>query len=961
MLPLHSILQKTSAIPRFPEPIEGDSAREALLPRPDADDERLTRTMQSAHSNETEPHHVEIQAPLSGDSCTRAKFTDPVSVARRPFLKFASTVGETPGPYARVNTLTNVSQSGSRKRHYRQPTPDLRTPIGWRNWHKRAFRRLRAQTLSVSPGSMFAHAVTVDLSVSKSEENRSGVGTPDGEPITVVARAKSRAVSFFEEIEGWVLAAFVGACTAASAAWVEFVLEHLSDLRFGHCKGMAWLHRDFCCGSKSAVDLVGNRCLAAATGGIHLPRDHVDWDSRLADIEDPFRNGAFAVNPQIPDPLKSFGRLPPTIDERAEWVPWSQTLGLHSFVSVLDPLFYVWISVLLAVCAAVLCKRIAPAAGGSGIAELKTILGGFSLRNVLTPWTLVIKVIGLAMAVPSGLGLGKEGPMVHVGSCFADLASRLSWTRRPTDNTKKMALISAGAAAGVSTAFGAPVGGVLFALEEVSTYFPPSTLYKTLMCSVIASLVLKRTNPSSSGNGTVFQLDAIALQGRWEIVELVPFVLLAAAGGVLGACFIKLNLRLSHWRARSKKIKEPRGMYEKLKKNIMGDAVLEVFVIALLAASMNYFVPMLRWSSTMLMTHLFTRCGRQGIGFDDIYSLCTSTPSLPGGTDDTPRYQHNVSDEMLRSLGVALVSYFINTLLTLGLAVPAGIFVPCLTIGAISGRIAGLLTIRADRKFGFMNCNDCIHPGVYSLLGAVAVLGGVTRMTVSLVVIAFEMTGGLGYIVPFMIVTLVAKWTAELIQEPSVYDCYIRLKRFPFLHVTPLKSDREVALGKTATQVMDRDIVCISTSQPWTVGMAKTLIKEFQFSTYPVVSDVKTKTLKGVIHRRKLVARLHELANDPFVTNKTLVMFVKERSSKKIESDTPESDDYEVPMLDFTSLVESVPMQVNPKVSLLEVHHLFLQLGLTYLLFTDRGALKGILTKKSFLSRLERLRGEAKI
>eukprot|EP01054_Gregarina_sp_Poly1_P010762 Gregarina_sp_Poly_1__10761@NODE_823_length_6130_cov_96_470229_g595_i0_p1_GENE_NODE_823_length_6130_cov_96_470229_g595_i0NODE_823_length_6130_cov_96_470229_g595_i0_p1_ORF_typecomplete_len626_score92_04Voltage_CLC/PF00654_20/4_1e104CBS/PF00571_28/0_0092CBS/PF00571_28/1_5DUF1983/PF09327_11/0_022Ost5/PF05251_12/0_56Ost5/PF05251_12/2_6e03_NODE_823_length_6130_cov_96_470229_g595_i030494926 len=619
---------------------------------------------------------------------------------------------------------------------------------------------------------------------------------------------------------------------------------------------------------------------------------------------------------------------------------------------LIDDFFYIWIAVVLAVGAALLCKRIAPAAGGSGIAELKTILGGFALRNVLSMWTLVIKVIGLAMSVASGLGLGKEGPMVHVGSCFAELASRLAWTR-PLDNTKKMALISAGSAAGVSTAFGAPVGGVLFALEEVSTYFPPSTLYKTLMCSVIASLVLKKINASGSGNGTVFQLDAIALQGRWEIIELVPFVLLAATGGLLGAAFIKLNMRLSRWRVRTKKMKPVHPM-GKCVTRVVKDPVLEVFVVALIAASMNYFVPMLKYSSTMLMSHLFTRCGRQGIGFDDIYTLCINTPSIPGGSD-TPRFQHNVSDGMLQSLLIALVCYFFNTLITLGIGVPAGLFVPCLTIGAVLGRIAGLLTIRADRRFSFMNCNDCIHPGVYSLLGAVAVLGGVTRMTVSLVVIAFEMTGGLGYIVPFMIVTLVARWVAELIEEPSIYDCYIRLKRFPFLHVTPLKSDREVALGKTAAQVMDRDIVCVSLSQPWTVGMARTLAREFQFSTYPVVADVTSKTLRGVIQRRKLLTKLNEVTQNCKITNRTPMIFMKECDAEGSALITPSSS--ETP-LDFTSVVESVPMQVNPKVSLLEVHHLFLQLGLTYLLFADRGALKGILTKKSFLSRLERLRGE---
>lgn len=136
------------------------------------------------------------------------------------------------------------------------------------------------------------------------------------------------------------------------------------------------------------------------------------------------------------------------------------------------------------------------------------------MPQVLNPWTLVVKIVALAMSVASGLGLGKEGPMVHVGSCWAEFFTKSANAvkSKALEAHRKSALLSAGSAAGVSTAFGAPVGGVLFALEEVSTYFPPPTLYKTLFCAVIAALVLKKVSFGPGGNGTVFQLDAIAMQ-----------------------------------------------------------------------------------------------------------------------------------------------------------------------------------------------------------------------------------------------------------------------------------------------------------------------------------------------------------------------------------------------------------------------------------------------------------------
>ncbi len=100
--------------------------------------------------------------------------------------------------------------------------------------------------------------------------------------------------------------------------------------------------------------------------------------------------------------------------------------------------------------AAYLVLVFAPTAAGSGIAEVKVILGGFGIRNFLSGWTLLIKVclflraalpsldtfcqsIGLVLSTGSGLPLGKEGPFVHVACCVANLVSqRFSKCVHPT-------------------------------------------------------------------------------------------------------------------------------------------------------------------------------------------------------------------------------------------------------------------------------------------------------------------------------------------------------------------------------------------------------------------------------------------------------------------------------------------------------------------------------------------------
>jgi len=84
----------------------------------------------------------------------------------------------------------------------------------------------------------------------------------------------------------------------------------------------------------------------------------------------------------------------------------------------------------------------------------------------LGKWTLIIKSVGLILSVSAGLSLGKEGPMVHIACCIGNIFSYL-FPKYGRNEAKKREILSAAAAAGVSVAFGAPIGGVLFSLEEV--------------------------------------------------------------------------------------------------------------------------------------------------------------------------------------------------------------------------------------------------------------------------------------------------------------------------------------------------------------------------------------------------------------------------------------------------------------------------------------------------------------
>lgn len=139
--------------------------------------------------------------------------------------------------------------------------------------------------------------------------------------------------------------------------------------------------------------------------------------------------------------------------------------------------------------AARLVKSFAPYAAGSGISEMKCIIAGFVMKGFLGATTLFIKSIGLPLAIASGLSVGKEGPSVHYAVCTGNVISRF-FDKYRRNAAKTREILSASAAAGVGVAFGSPIGGVLFSLEEMSNYFPLKTLWRSYFCALVATAVL---------------------------------------------------------------------------------------------------------------------------------------------------------------------------------------------------------------------------------------------------------------------------------------------------------------------------------------------------------------------------------------------------------------------------------------------------------------------------------------
>jgi H+/Cl- antiporter ClcA len=126
------------------------------------------------------------------------------------------------------------------------------------------------------------------------------------------------------------------------------------------------------------------------------------------------------------------------------------------------------------------------------------------------------------------------------------------------------------------------------------------------------------------------------------------------------------------------------------------------------------------------------------------------------------------------------------------------------------GRIVGhIMQNPLVHQFFPDSCSNasCIVPGIYALVGAASVLAGVTRMTVSLVVIMFELTGAFTHVLPLMMSIMIARWVGDAFGKYGVFDELILDAGYPYLN------HKRTLLRKpsTAYEIMTPSITLLST------------------------------------------------------------------------------------------------------------------------------------------------------
>ncbi|XP_051790460.1 H(+)/Cl(-) exchange transporter 5 isoform X2 [Erpetoichthys calabaricus] len=687
--------------------------------------------------------------------------------------------------------------------------------------------------------------------------------------------------SISDAFTGWLLMLLIGLLAGSIAGLIDISAHWMTDLKEGVCLEGFWFNHEHCC-----------------------------WKSTEITFEER--------------------------DKCPQWRSWAELIsgktdgGLAYFLNYMIYIFWALLFSLLAVS---LVRSFAPYACGSGIPEIKTILGGFIIRGYLGKWTLLIKTVTLVLAVSSGLSLGKEGPLVHVACCCGNILCHL-FTKYRKNEAKRREVLSAAAAAGVSVAFGAPIGGVLFSLEEVSYYFPLKTLWRSFFAALVAAFTLRSINPFGNSRLVLFYVE---FHSPWHLLELIPFILLGIFGGLWGAFFIRANIKWCHRRKTTKL-----GHYP----------VLEVLVITAITAVIAFPNEYTRTSTSELISELFNDCSLL-----DSSKLCDYVTELNSTkpADDLPdRAAGKNLYQAIWQLTLALIFKIFITVFTFGMKVPSGLFIPSMAVGAIAGRLLGI----GMEQLAFYHhdwvifkgwCGpgaDCITPGLYAMVGAAACLGGVTRMTVSLVVIMFELTGGLEYIVPLMAAAMTSKWVADAIGREGIYDAHIRLNGYPFLDTKEEFRHKTLAMDVMRPRRNDPPVTVL-TQEGMTVEDMEALISETTYSGFPVVVSRESQRLVGFVLRRDIIISIENARKRQDGIVSTSVIYFTEH--------TPPHPPNSISPLKLRNIMDLSPFTVTDHTPMEIVVDIFRKLGLRQCLVTHNGRLLGIITKKDILKHMAQM------
>jgi len=433
--------------------------------------------------------------------------------------------------------------------------------------------------------------------------------------------------------------------------------------------------------------------------------------------------------------------------------------------------------------AGLLVQRVAPQASGSGIPQVRAALERMKMP---LDWRIaVVKLVGGTIALGSGLFMGREGPTVQLGAALAATLSKYA----PGARSYRRQLIAAGAGAGLAAAFNAPLAGTVFVLEELLKEIKPTTVVIALSAASTAALALHMLWPPKIHETAHLAASQIYFRSN----DLPFYILLALVCALAGWAFnngILFSLNL----------------YRRAK-----------------------FIPMaLKVGLAGLASGLIIAHTPQN--FHDYASL---------------RAQIISGVESWQTVGVALLEFYILTLIAYGSGAPGGLFAPSLAIGASLGFLTGCF-------------ENMVMPGcsttAFALVGMGAFFAAVARVPLTAIIITFELTGSFSLLTPLMISCVLASAIGEWVSANSLYE---RLMEWNGLHLRRQNEGAVVGKKTALEKTTVKDLFVVEVATVGSGDLVKDLPAKLARQRYQGVPVVDNRILVGVVSQEYIANLLH--------------------------------------------------------------------------------------------------------
>jgi chloride channel protein, CIC family len=372
------------------------------------------------------------------------------------------------------------------------------------------------------------------------------------------------------------------------------------------------------------------------------------------------------------------------------------------------------VPVIGAVCVTFLIVNFAPEARGHGVPEVMDAI--YYQEGVIRPIVAIIKSLASAISIGTGAAIGREGPIIQIGSSLASTLGQII----PMPTWQRITLVGAGAGAGIAATFNTPIGGVMFAVELML----PEVSARTFLPVALATGAATFVGRLFFGWHPAFDVPSSLVVDRpATLMALLIYALLGALAGLASTAFI--------WG-----IETADELFDRIGnpylRHGIGMLSIGVLIYVLHRSAGHYFV--------------------EGVGYSTIEAILKSDLTVPA------------------FLLILFVAKLYATSVSLGSGASGGIFSPSLFMGATLGASLGAAASTLAPQAG-------VDVPTAAIVGMAAVVGGGTGAAMTAVTMIFEMTRDYGLVMPSIIAVALAIGVRRLLSRESIYTAKLTGRR----------------------------------------------------------------------------------------------------------------------------------------------------------------------------------------